>query len=170
MTNEESLDWLYRLRSEIYVYMPHEWLIPMNNALDEAIKKLEQSNSDLKYYPPCEDCHTKMDEIRRAYDRMQSDSDDDCISRKAVIKALCDDCELCEDGVQTCFSKCEEYLFLATLPSIQPKAKADVLDKIRAEIEEEYRIESEHPYGQGLRRAIEILDKYKAESEDKKCR
>ena len=42
MTNEERLDWLYRLRSEIYVYMPKEWLIPMNNALDVAIKAIEQ--------------------------------------------------------------------------------------------------------------------------------
>lgn len=45
----ENLDWLYRLRSAIYTYMPQEWLIPMNNALDEAIKKLEQSNSDGDY-------------------------------------------------------------------------------------------------------------------------
>ena len=37
MTREEKLDWLYRLRSEIYVYMPKKWLIPMNNALDMAI-------------------------------------------------------------------------------------------------------------------------------------
>ena len=42
MTMEEELDWLCRLRSEIYVYMPKEWLIPMNNALDMAIKALEQ--------------------------------------------------------------------------------------------------------------------------------
>lgn len=42
MTREEELDWLYRLRSEIYVYMPKEWLIPMNDALDMAIKALEQ--------------------------------------------------------------------------------------------------------------------------------
>ena len=42
MTREEELDWLYRLRSEIYVYMPKEWLIPMNNALDMAIKALEE--------------------------------------------------------------------------------------------------------------------------------
>ena len=39
----------------------------------------------------------------------------------------------------------------------------DVLDKIRAEIEREYKDECEHPYGQGLRRAIQIIDKYKAE-------
>ena len=42
MTREEELDWLCRLRSEIYVYMPKEWLIPMNNALDMVIKDLEQ--------------------------------------------------------------------------------------------------------------------------------
>lgn len=45
MTREEQLDWLYRLRSEIYVYMPKEWLIPMNNALDMAIKALEQGSA-----------------------------------------------------------------------------------------------------------------------------
>ena len=38
MTNAENLDWLHRLKSEIYVYMPKEWLIPMGNALDDAIK------------------------------------------------------------------------------------------------------------------------------------
>ena len=25
-----------------------------------------------KYFPPCEDCHAKMDEIRKAYDKIQS--------------------------------------------------------------------------------------------------
>ena len=48
MTREEELDWLYRLRSEIYVYMPKEWIIPMNNALDMAIKALEYD--DAKYH------------------------------------------------------------------------------------------------------------------------
>ena len=42
MTNAEKLDWLYRLKSEIYVYMPKEWLIPMEDALDEAIKALSE--------------------------------------------------------------------------------------------------------------------------------
>lgn len=40
-----------------------------------------------------------------------------------------------------------------------------VLDKIRAEIEQEYKDETEHPYGQGLRRALEIIDKYRKEQE-----
>ena len=43
MTNkEETLDWLYRLRSEIYVYMPKELLMPMNNALDVAIDTVKR--------------------------------------------------------------------------------------------------------------------------------
>lgn len=53
MTREEQLDWLYRLRSEIYVYMPKEWVIPMNNALDMTIKAIEQE--------PCEDCVSRAD-------------------------------------------------------------------------------------------------------------
>jgi hypothetical protein len=39
----------------------------------------------------------------------------------------------------------------------------DVLDEIKADIEQEYKVESEHPYGQGLSRALEIIDRYKAE-------
>ena len=46
MTREEELDWLCRLRSEIYVYMPKEWLIPMNNALDMAISALSESKGE----------------------------------------------------------------------------------------------------------------------------
>lgn len=46
MTREEGLDWLYRLRSEIYVYMPKEWLIPMNNALDMAISALSENKGE----------------------------------------------------------------------------------------------------------------------------
>ncbi len=42
MTKEEELDWLCRLRSEIYVYMPYEWLKPMDEALTDSIKALEQ--------------------------------------------------------------------------------------------------------------------------------
>ena len=54
MTRDEELDWLYRLKSEIYVYMPKEWLIPMDNALDAAIKSLEQEPKT---------CHWIFDEV-----------------------------------------------------------------------------------------------------------
>lgn len=45
MTREERekhLDWLYRLKSEIFVYMPRNWIIPFADALDVAIKALKQ--------------------------------------------------------------------------------------------------------------------------------
>ena len=42
MTKEEALDWLYRLRSEMCVYTPKEWVIPMIAALNAAIESLEQ--------------------------------------------------------------------------------------------------------------------------------
>lgn len=55
MTREEELDWLCRLRSEIYVYMPKEWLIPMNNALDMAISALSEGEwipiNNIDYMP-----------------------------------------------------------------------------------------------------------------------
>lgn len=50
--------------------------------------------------------------------------------------------------------------------AIKALEQEPVLDKIRSEIEQEYKAESEHPYGQGLRRALQIIDKYKSESED----
>ena len=46
--------------------------------------------------------------------------------------------------------------------------KSDVLDKIRAEIDEQY--DRVHPYNiscaEGLEMALEIIDKYKTESEE----
>ncbi len=59
MTREEELDWLCRLRSEIYVYMPKEWLILMNNALDMAIEALEQE--------PCEDTISRQAAIEAIF-------------------------------------------------------------------------------------------------------
>lgn len=52
------------------------------------------------------------------------------------------------------------------IKALEQKPKSDVLDKIRAEIEQEYKPEREHHYGQGLRRALEIIDKYRIEGED----
>ena len=41
--------------------------------LYERIKQLPPINpQEPIYYPPCEDCHNKMDEIRKAYDKVQS--------------------------------------------------------------------------------------------------
>jgi len=85
MTREEQLDWLYRLRSKIYVYMPKEWLIPMNNALDMTIKAIEQE--------PYEDCISRqavINGIDNYIEKVQSTgAKDDFISfEELVVKAL----------------------------------------------------------------------------------
>ena len=72
MTREEQLDWLCRLRSEIFVYMPKEWLIPMKNALDITIKALEQEPKmghwiDDEFGSKCSYCgiYTHLDKFDR---------------------------------------------------------------------------------------------------------
>ena len=57
------------------------------------------------------------------------------------------------------------HVYSTLIDGIDTLEQEPILDKIRAEIEQEYKVECEHPYGQGLRRSIEILDKYKTESE-----
>lgn len=56
-------------------------------------------------------------------------------------------------------------IVIAQLRSDRDKLQG-ALDKIRDEIEQEYKVESAHPYGQGLRRALEIIDKYMAEGSE----
>lgn len=75
---------------------------------------------------------------------------------------------------------------IKALPSVTPKGKSEyehdhdvvkayndgqayILDKIRAEIENDWQFKQfpRSPWSCGLRRAIEIIDKYKTESEDK---
>ena len=73
MTKDETLDWLYRLRSNIGVYMPREWNISMVNALDTAIKALEQE--------PCEDAVSRqaiIDEMEKRH------AEGDCITKGFV--------------------------------------------------------------------------------------
>ena len=48
-----------------------------------AIKALEQEPI---YYPPCQDCHTKVNEIVRAYNNVKSL--DDAVSRQGVKEQM----------------------------------------------------------------------------------
>jgi DNA-directed RNA polymerase subunit RPC12/RpoP len=96
MTREEKLDWLYRLRSEIYVYMPKDWCIPMHKALNMAIDTLEQQ--------PCEDA----------------------ISREAVLDTTicegisCNECSFNEiDGESGCLL----HARIDELPSVTQKSE-----------------------------------------------
>lgn len=85
MTREEQLEWLCRLRSKIYVYMPKEWLIPMNDALDISIKDLEQE-------PKSEWEHDH--EILRAY----ANGANEILGKiRAEINTMCGDIETIAD-------------------------------------------------------------------------
>ena len=107
---------------------------------------------------------TKYDTLKRMLDEL-TEPCGDCISRKALLEEIENEIKAgdYEEGYEVDdIIECIKYA-----DSVQPKPRTDVLDKIRAEIEQEYKAESEHPYGQGLRRALQIIDKHKTESEDK---
>ena len=66
MTREEQLDWLCRLRGEVKIYMPIEWVNQFEDALTEYIKALSQEPCDdaisrefvelVVEYPPADLC------------------------------------------------------------------------------------------------------------------
>lgn len=62
MTSEEAIRLLTTKRAQPST----DW--QMAEAYTMAIKALEQGPT---YYPPCIDCNEKMDEIRRAYDKLK---------------------------------------------------------------------------------------------------
>ena len=88
---------------------------------------------------------------------------------KALEKELCEDCISRKEALDLVEDMTDQFGvghrvitegMISMLPPVTPKPKADVLDKIRAEIKEESRF---CPLTEGLERAIEIIDKYKAE-------
>lgn len=106
----------------------------------------------------CGYCHQGGDEIEEAFDMaieaLSAEPCEDCISRKEAINAI-------KRTVST-----EQIKALKRLPSIQPKSKTDVLDKIRAEIEAlEDGISSYHNDRPWIFKdeVLQIIDKYKAD-------
>ncbi len=90
---------------------------------------------------------------------------------KPIINKLVEDIRAkeCEYGlngmkVQISFGFDEAQTLLSLFE--QP-SETDVLDKIRAEISENADRLKDSLYGDGLRHALEIIDKYKEESEEK---
>ena len=49
-----------------------EWLYDKNRneSIEDMVKAIP--STEPIYYPPCEDCHKKMNKIRKAYDKIQS--------------------------------------------------------------------------------------------------
>ena len=170
MTREEKLDWLYRLRSEICVYMPKEWVEPMNNALDMAIKALEQET--------CEDYMSRADALRVAENEYSRGW------HNALCKALSEKYSIhCEEGnfsviqeetitglglSMDCAVGKDVESYMSTIPRVTPQEP--ILDKIRAEIMKLDDINPDYPMDRTIHisrnEVLQIIDKYKVESED----
>ena len=117
------------------------------NMLKAKLECLKRETSG--FYGDCNRCN--CDECSLNYE--QGNMGEQKLALDIAIKAL--EQEPCENATpKDIFCMGCEY-----------KEQEPILDKIRAEIEQEYKVESEHPYGQGLRRALQIIDKHKAESE-----
>lgn len=86
--------------------------------------------------------------------------------RWMIDEELCEECPLYG---MTGSDHCEKDCVRLAIEELEQKPKTDVLDKIRAEIDEEY--DRVHPYdiscAEGLEMALNIIDKFKAESEEK---
>ena len=55
-------------------YAPNDDLaIALNDSLEQILNNIKAiPSAEPTYYPPCEDCHTKMNEIRKAYDKVSA--------------------------------------------------------------------------------------------------
>ena len=137
------------------------------------------------YYPdqePCDKCVYSTSEGCQYDDITETIPPfDDCISRQAVLDGLANiaKAKARSDAQKALMGRV--MFFTEKLPPVNPqkpksewqqdheilKAYSDganaVLDEIKADIEQECKVESDHPYGQGLSRALEIIDRYKAE-------
>ena len=116
----------------------------IRESLEMAIKALSAE--------PCEDTISRAEAIEALDFDISIKADSGFWKYRTVIRDMIDDIYNTQKAQ------------IEALPSVQPKpkSKTDVLDKIRAEIKEESRF---CPLTEGLERAIEIIDKYKAESE-----
>lgn len=92
----EHISKLSEIRSKYSCFEDDEK--PYYKALSEGIKALKAvSSAEPTYYPPCEDCHTKMNEIRKAYDKLKKPKTGHWINKyHEVFKYYC--CDKCGTG------------------------------------------------------------------------
>ena len=100
---------------------------------------------------------------------MQIIASEDCISRQQAIDKMQEmedeDDEMYGCSIPEGFDGKRAIEALKTLPSIQPKPKTDVLNKIRAEILEERLKNTNMEYDKIFELCILIIDKYKVGKE-----
>ena len=119
--------------------------------------------------------HLKYDRSIGAY-YMITDKDADEII-KALEQEPCEDAISRESVLRLFATHDGKYLYEAIreLPPVQPEPKTEVLDKIRAEINGMYRVifkgmpkdDWSVRWNDCLDEVLQIIDKYKVESEDK---
>lgn len=102
MTREEVLDWLYRLKSEIFVFMPKEWMIPMADALDVGIKALEHPEKNVvtiepTVYPTEADYIKANTQLKKQIEMLKLDRECDKPSGKWIYDGHHLRCSNCND-------------------------------------------------------------------------
>ena len=141
---------------------------------EEAIKEIKRDNCRwykneemclwaTEGFGSCKDCC-----YNKAITALEHQHCEDCISR-AKLKEY-----ISKDESTDFFKGWNRVIeaIYATAPSVQPKSNGmiEVLNKIRAEIQENINYNKKMNYQgivAGLLLALEIIDKYRAESEDK---
>ena len=134
---------------------------------EKDVTRLLSLNQEGEFFQPCQDCNTKMNEIRRAYDKLKASSE---LTNGEIIEELENTIELIkQDG--------KDWLDDRDIPILEACIKSlTALDKIRDDIEEYKSRQLAIGIGiadleQGKQIALEyvlaILDQYKSESEDK---
>ena len=88
---------------------------------------------------PCKFLEENYIALDMAIKALEQEPCGDCISRKAVLAIAGDSC-LDLNSYEDTKEFCDE---IKDLPPVTPQPKTDVLDKIRAEIENTYKSESE---------------------------
>ena len=141
----------------------------------------EQAIKELTDLLPEEFLSEYAEAIRMGIKALEQEPCDDCISRQQAIDAI-DALYLAGDSSTSFRADAEgdtligKYQAITALDDLQPVTpqqkksdESEVLDKIKAEIDEQY--DRVHPYdiscAEGLEMALGIIDKYKAEGSDK---
>lgn len=155
-------------------------------SLREEMWKYEQITGESAEHVPIIKLGAFLDGYEMAIKTLEQQPYEDCISRAKALEMLGDEPENWTDTEKE-IQEVNDYRWfksiLEELPPVTPKI--DVLDKIIAEIDDEaeyayadfdeYKYDILHAepdelpdddFRYGLRRAIEIINKYKAESED----